>query len=191
MSNVKKIIISLLAIVAIVASDQFTKFLIIKNFTVEQEKQVFGNAFVLRYIRNTGAAWGSFAGYIPLLLVFTVIVLAALCYVYKNIIDEPVFLPVRICIVAIAGGAIGNMIDRVRLGFVVDFFYAKFINFPVFNVADIFVTVSVFVLIFLFIFKYNGEETDIIFSGRISSKTADKDKSDAGNITESDDSEEK
>ena len=54
------------------------------------------------------------------------------------------------------GGAIGNMIDRIRFKYVTDFIYFKIINFPVFNVADIFVTVSVFVLIFLFILKYKS-----------------------------------
>ena len=62
----------------------------------------------------------------------------------------------------IAGGAIGNSIDRMRLGYVIDFFYFKLIDFPVFNVADIFVTVSVVLLIFFILFFYKEEDLDKI-----------------------------
>ena len=72
------------------------------------------------------------------------------------------YLPISIACVFILGGALGNLIDRVRLGYVVDFLYFKLIDFPVFNVADIYVTVSVIVLILLMIFKYRSNE-DIEF----------------------------
>ena len=72
------------------------------------------------------------------------------------------FLPLRVCAVMLAGGAIGNVIDRLYLGYVVDFFYFKLIDFPVFNVADIFVTVSMFLLIFLILFFYKEDDLDKI-----------------------------
>ncbi|MCR5215271.1 MAG: signal peptidase II, partial [Eubacterium sp.] len=163
MKNKTRIFLSLLVIIILVMIDQYTKHLITSNFKLYQEKEIIGNALVLKYIRNTGAAWGSLAGKIPLLLIFTILVIILLGYAYKNIYDDPKFIPVRICIIFIMGGALGNMIDRISLGYVVDFIYAKFINFPVFNFADICVTVSVFVLIFLAIFKYKSEDTDKIF----------------------------
>ena len=62
------------------------------------------------------------------------------------------FIPLRICMLMIASGAIGNMIDRIRLNYVIDFFYFELIDFPIFNVADIYVTVAAIFLILLILF---------------------------------------
>jgi signal peptidase II len=62
----------------------------------------------------------------------------------------------------IAAGAIGNMIDRIRYDYVVDFIYFVFINFPIFNVADIYVSISTFVLIFILLFYYKEEDLNFI-----------------------------
>ena len=72
-------------------------------------------------------------------------------------------LPLRICAVFIFSGAIGNFIDRLKLGYVVDFFYFKLIDFPVFNVADIYVTVAAFAMIILGLFYYKEEDYNKIF----------------------------
>ena len=74
------------------------------------------------------------------------------------------FLPLRICLVAIVAGAIGNMIDRVTLHYVIDFFYFKLINFPIFNVADIYATCASILLIILLIFYYKDEDIDQIYN---------------------------
>ena len=69
----------------------------------------------------------------------------------------------RILIVLIGAGAVGNFIDRIRQGYVVDFFYFSLINFPIFNVADIYVTAAAFLLIFLCLFYYKEEDFEQIF----------------------------
>ena len=74
-------------------------------------------------------------------------------------------IPLKCCIVAIAAGAIGNMIDRVRLNYVIDFLYFKLIDFPIFNVADIYVTVAAFTIIFLILFYYKESEIDEFYAG--------------------------
>ena len=76
---------------------------------------------------------------------------------------EKKFLPLRICAVLIMAGAYGNCIDRIRYGYVVDFFYFKLIDFPIFNVADIYVTVSVAAVIILLFFYYKEEDLDRVF----------------------------
>ena len=76
------------------------------------------------------------------------------------------YLPLRICTVFILSGGLGNFIDRVRLNYVVDFFYFELIDFPIFNVADIYVTVTMFVLLFLIFFYYKEEDLDRIFTHR-------------------------
>lgn len=160
--NIKKYLTAAIMVIILAALDQFTKYLIIENVELHKEIPVIGNAVVITHIHNSGAAWGKFSGMIPVLLVITIIISAAICYIYHNIVDENKYLPIRVCLVLIMGGAIGNMIDRIRFKYVTDFIYFKIINFPVFNVADIFVTVSVFVLIFLFILKYKSEDLDRI-----------------------------
>ena len=179
MKNIKEqVTISIVAVILLAFIDQITKYFVVKNMALHDEIKVLGDALVFKYIRNTGAAWGSFAGKIPILLIFTIVVVAALCYVYRNIARIDRFRPLRICIIAILGGAIGNMIDRIRLGYVVDFIYVKCINFPVFNFADICVTVSVFVMIFLFIFKYKSEDSDIILGSKDKTKETNLEKDD-------------
>ena len=69
----------------------------------------------------------------------------------------------EILLVLIASGAVGNMIDRVQFNYVVDFFYFKLIDFPIFNVADIYVTVSAILIMLLILFYYKEEELDDVF----------------------------
>ena len=95
---------------------------------------------------------------------FTLIVLCLIAYLYlKRIPDEKKFRPMDgICILFFAG-ALGNFIDRVFRNYVVDFFYFKLIDFPVFNVADIYVTVAAFAMIILGLFYYKEEDYNKIF----------------------------
>ena len=165
MRKALNVIISLIVVAILVVIDQISKFWIVKNMVpYKDEKKVIDGVFSLRYIKNSGAAWGSFSGKTILLLVISIILIIALLYVYKNIIFEKKYIELKICILFILGGAIGNMIDRIRLGFVIDFIEAKFINFPIFNFADICVTVCMFVVLALFLFKYKDEDMDIMFA---------------------------
>ena len=69
-------------------------------------------------------------------------------------------IPLRIAMIFITAGALGNMVDRIRLNYVIDFLYFKLIDFPIFNVADIYVTVSTFFVAFLILFYYKESEFD-------------------------------
>ena len=75
-------------------------------------------------------------------------------------------LPLRVLCVLIAAGGIGNLIDRIFRGFVVDMIYFRLIDFPVFNVADIYVTVFTILLFVLILFKYSDEEFDIMLGSK-------------------------
>ena len=96
-------------------------------------------------------------------VVVGVIMLVLFSYMYVKMPHTKRFLPLRACFVAITAGAIGNMIDRLALNYVIDFFYFKLIDFPIFNVADIYVTCATFALAFLIIFYYKEDEIDAIF----------------------------
>ena len=87
-------------------------------------------------------------------------------WIYGKLPNAQRYLPLRICIIGICAGAIGNMIDRIYLGYVVDFFYFNLIDFPIFNVADIYVTVSTIVLVILILFYYQEDEFEELFHRR-------------------------
>ena len=109
-------------------------------------------------ILNSGAAWGMLSGKINLFLVFTVIVMLIVTYVIINLPATRKYMPLLITCTLLVSGAVGNFIDRVRFGYVRDFIYFKLINFPVFNVADCYVTVSVALLIILILFVYKEDD---------------------------------
>lgn len=174
-SKFNKILFPIIISIILAIIDQITKYIIVKNMTpYKDEISLIGDALVLRYIKNSGAAWGSFASKTLILTILSLFLIALLIYLYHNIIDISQMAPLRLCMIFIIGGAIGNLIDRIRLGYVVDFIYIKLINFPIFNFADICVTVSMFIAFFLCIFKYDNSDIDLLL-GTKSNKTSKED----------------
>ena len=137
----------------IVAADQFTKYLTVANIAPNGHVDVLPGVVGLTYVRNTGAAWSSFEGMIWLfVLIFVVLTVVVVWEFSKKRL--PFTKLERWCIVAIYGGGLGNIIDRVRLGYVVDMIETEFIEFPVFNVADCFITCgAILLLVHLFLFN--------------------------------------
>ena len=113
-------------------------------------------------MRALGAAWGMLSGKINLFLIFTVIVVLLVTYVIINLPVTKKYVPLLITCTLLVSGAAGNFIDRVRFGYVRDFIYFKLINFPVFNVADCYVTVSVVLLIILILFVYKEDDFNFL-----------------------------
>ena len=135
----------------IVAVDQYTKYLVVANIPLHGHMDFMPGFLGLTYAQNTGAAWSSFEGMIWLFaLVFAVLTVALVWEFSKKRL--PFTTLERWCIAAIYGGGLGNMIDRLRLGYVVDMIETEFISFPIFNVADCFITCgSILLLIHLFL----------------------------------------
>ena len=129
-----------------VALDQFTKALTVANIPLFSRVPFFDGVFHFTYVQNTGAAFSSFRGQQWLFaLIFAVFTVVLIYELRKNTMG---FLPFeRWCLAAIWAGGLGNMIDRVRLGYVVDMIEVEFIRFPVFNVADCFITCGCVLLI--------------------------------------------
>ena len=148
----------------LVVLDQFTKVLALQNLKGQEPITIIPDVFQLLYVENQGAAFGILQNKQWVFLIITAIVLAALIWALPRMSRERHFLPLRLCLCFIGAGAVGNMIDRIFRGYVVDFFYFKLIDFPVFNVADIYVTTSAIVLIFLIVFLYKEEDFDRLFS---------------------------
>ena len=131
---------------AAVALDQITKAMTVANIPLHTRIPFWRGVFRFTYVQNTGAAFSSFLGQQWLFALIFVLFTALLIYeLKKNTMGFKAF--ERWCLVAIWAGGLGNMIDRVRLGYVVDMIEVEFIRFPVFNVADCFITCGCVLLI--------------------------------------------
>ena len=134
-----------IVIVALIALDQWVKFEIVKNIQLGEVKPFIPKIVSLTYLRNTGAAFSILENQQWLFAVITLAVIgAAIWYLSKHIKGSAWLLSGLSLIIA---GGIGNFIDRMRQGFVVDMFQLDFINFAIFNVADSYLTIGVLVLI--------------------------------------------
>ena len=139
----------------IVAVDQFTKYLTVANIALHQDISFIPGLLGLTYVQNTGAAFSSFEGQQWLFAIIFVAFSALIFWEYKA--KKLPFRPFeRWCIAAIYGGGLGNMIDRVRMGYVVDMIETLFMDFPVFNVADCFITCGCIAMMISLIF-FNKE----------------------------------
>ena len=141
---------------AIVALDQWTKRLILAADAAGKlpGKSILG-IFHLMHTENTGGAWSLFEGQLWLFVLVMVLFIAALIVlVWRKVITRPSELW---CLTAILGGGIGNMIDRLTTGSVTDMICFDFVNFPVFNVADMFITVGCAALI-VFVLVADGKK---------------------------------
>ena len=129
----------------VVVADQLTKLWVLDNIALQTRIEAIPGLFHLTYVQNTGAAFSSFRGMIWLFaLIFLVFTALVIWEFSKKRMPFSNF--ERWCIAAVFGGGLGNMIDRVRLGFVVDMIEVEFMEFPVFNVADCFITCGCAVL---------------------------------------------
>ena len=130
----------------IVAADQFTKYLTVANIPQYGHVDVIPGVVSFTYVKNTGAAFSAMQGMRWVFVgIFILLTVAVLWEYFKKPLPFSRF--DRFCIAAVYGGGLGNMIDRVRLGYVVDMIKTDFINFPVFNVADCFITCGCILLV--------------------------------------------
>ena len=128
-----------LFVAGIVAADQITKALVVARIALYADVPFLPGILQLTYVQNNGAAFSSFSGqqwlFALIFLVFTGLIL------WEYFRKKAGFTGFeRWCIAAVYGGGLANMIDRIRLGYVVDMFETTFVDFPVFNVADCFIT---------------------------------------------------
>ena len=137
--------------VVIVAADQVTKFLTVANIPLHGTVQILPGIVRLTYVQNDGAAFSMFEGQQWLFALIFVAFAAAIIWEFsKKRLPFTTF--DRFCIVAVFAGGLGNMIDRLRMGYVVDMIATEFINFPVFNVADCFITCGCIILLVHLVF---------------------------------------
>ena len=144
--------IGALAAAAILALDQWVKHWITVNLPLGESMPLLPGFMQLRTVHNYGAAWSSFSGMRWLLVGVTSVIVLAVAYVLvRCIVRHP--LGVAACFLILSGG-LGNIIDRVRLGYVVDMFDFQFMNYPVFNVADIAVVCGAVLAVVYYLWFY-------------------------------------
>ncbi|MBO5067422.1 MAG: signal peptidase II [Oscillospiraceae bacterium] len=135
----------------IAGADQLTKYFTVANIPLHGEMPFLPGIVKFTYVQNTGAAFSSFQGMQWLFaLIFLVLTVLIILEYFKKPLPFSKF--DRWCIAAVYGGGLGNMIDRLRLGYVVDMIETEFITFPVFNVADCFITCGCIALMIHLIF---------------------------------------
>lgn len=161
--NLKRTLKAAALFVILVAVDLFTKSLAVQNLQDGRHVELIHGVLEFYYIQNKGAAFGMFQNGTFILSIVSLIALVVLVVLYMRLPDGKKYMPLRVTLIFIAAGAAGNLIDRVTLQYVRDFIYFSLIDFPVFNVADIYVTCSVFVLAWLILFYY--KEDDLQFGG--------------------------
>lgn len=151
---------------AIAVLDQFTKHFVQDRFHVGDYVEIIPRLFDLHYVRNTGAAWGMFAGFSHWLVLVSVVMLVVLVLFRRSIMTDSLIH--RWATACMVGGIVGNLIDRVRLGFVVDFLDFYWLerigphHFPAFNVADsaICVGVGLYILTQLYPSRASAKQPD-------------------------------
>lgn len=138
--------------------DQWTKGLVTASLKGNEPVVVLEGVFEFYYSENRGAAFGMLQEKQIFFFLIGILVLAAIAYMIWRMPDDKKYRPLAVCLMLVGAGAVGNMIDRVTQGYVVDFLYFKLINFPIFNVADCYVTVAAFLLVLLVMFYYSDED---------------------------------
>lgn len=155
------------------AADQFTKWLAVTYLKDQDPLIIIPGVFQFRYLENRGAAFGILQNRQIVFAVGALLIFFAVVFIYGRIPQKRRFVPLRVCAILLASGAIGNLIDRLARNYVVDFCYFNLIDFPIFNVADCYVVISTLLLILLFFFVYSDEELEFLSFGRQKNKKSE------------------
>ena len=154
-------VIAVICIILLIVFDRITKYLAVAFLMGTEGITLVDGTLRLSYLENRGAAFGILQGMQPVFWVLTAAFLIIAILFFRKVPKTKRYIPISACVAVLVSGAIGNFIDRIINGYVVDFIYFEIIDFPIFNVADIYVTLSVIALVALLIFYY--KEGDFSF----------------------------
>lgn len=157
----KMLLIDVVIMLVLLGLDQLTKYLAIINLKNHPAVVLWDGVLELNYLENRGSAFGMLQNQKFFILFIGVVFLAVILFFLFKLPEEKKFCTVHILLSAIVAGGVGNMIDRLRFDYVVDFISFVLIHFPIFNVADCYIVVATIVLFLLFLFVF--EEKDLEF----------------------------
>lgn len=146
------------AVIFLVAIDRITKHLAVLHLKDQEPIQLIRGVLEFQYLENQGAAWGMLTGKQWFFWIVTIVFLIICLIYFKKVPAGKRYFPLTATVVFLVSGAVGNFIDRITQRYVVDFIYFSLIDFPIFNVADIYVSISVIVLIILILFYYKEDD---------------------------------
>lgn len=156
------LIADFLGLAALVLADQFTKYIAVIHLKDQPAIPIINNVLELNYLENRGAAFGMLQNQKIFFVFVAILILTVIGYVLCKTPEKKKYTILHVLLVMIASGALGNMIDRLRFEYVVDFISFVLINFPIFNVADIYVTVATIILVILLLFVYKEDDLNFI-----------------------------
>ena len=164
MSWKKKLIIflDLLGIIALVGLDQYTKYLAVIHLKDKPAYSIVSGILELNYLENKGAAFGMLQNQKAFFIFVAVVILGVIGYVLLKTPDSKKYRLLHLLLSLIAAGAIGNMIDRILLNYVVYFIFFVLFNLQILNVWVMYVTVSTVALVILLLFVYNENDLNFI-----------------------------
>ncbi len=156
--RIRNFCLYLVLVLFLIFLDQLTKYLTLSFIKDGKDIVLIPRVLTLTYVKNTGALFGMMSDSVWLFCLLTPFMMLVLGWIYFQVPADKKFWPARLASMLMMAGGIGNLIDRIRLRYVVDMIYFVPINFPVFNVADCYVTLGVFGFALMLIFwKELGE----------------------------------
>ena len=161
LTTIKSYLYGLVSMIILLIADQFTKYLAITHLKNSEDIILINKVLRLHYLENKGAAFGMFQNKQIVFAVVAVAVVIFVAYMYKKIPHTNRYFLLRFTAVLVVSGAVGNVIDRLFHNYVVDFIYFELIDFPVFNVADIYVVVACILFAIGILFYYKDEELEV------------------------------
>ena len=155
-------IIDICIFVLCMVIDRVTKIFALRFLKDRPSFSAIPGILELRYLENSGTAFGLLQGQKSFIILVGIIILMACMYVLVKTPGKRKYIMCHVLISFIVAGAVGNLVDRIIYDYVVDFIYFSFIKFPIFNFADIFITVATFILIILLLIYYKEDDLDFL-----------------------------
>ena len=155
-------IIDTILVFILLAIDQFTKYLAVNKLMDKPAFVIINKVLEFDYLENRGVAFGMMQNQKWFILLTTFILLSVVLFLLLRLPENKKYTVLHFVFTAIVAGGIGNMIDRLRLGYVIDFISFVLIDFPTFNVADCYIVCATIVLFIMFIFVYKEKDLDFI-----------------------------
>lgn len=156
------LLIDMVVAALLLVLDQFTKHLAIARLKDRPAVVLIEGVLELKYLENRGSAFGMLQNQKFFILFVGFVFLAVILFFLFKLPGEKKFRIVHVFLAAVIAGGIGNMIDRFRFDYVVDFIYFVLINFPIFNIADCYIVVSVIGLFILFLFVFKEKDLEFL-----------------------------
>ena len=162
MKRASLLVTDFMLFVILVITDQLTKHLAVVRLKNQAAYNLINGILEFNYLENRGAAFGVLQNQKYFFVFVALIFIGVIVFVLIKVPTQKKYYSLNILLVMIAAGAVGNMIDRVRYDYVVDFIYLVCIQFPIFNVADIYVTTATVILVFQILFVYKTNDFNLL-----------------------------